>query len=361
MKIAHILSSFGMGGQERVALDLAARQRARGDGVITLALAAGPMRADFAAAGVDTRVVDKPDGLSPSVIGRLAWILRQERVDVVHTHNPQALIYGAPAARLAGAAAIHTKHGANPDNARRVALRRLAARLCRFYVAVSPLTAEVAEKNREAPRSRMRVVENGIDLSRFGPSPIAGAEVRAELGIPLDAFIIGTVGRAAPEKNQALLLRASLPLIARGAWLVVAGDGPELPSLRAAAPRGALFLGARRDTPRLYAAFDVFSLSSHTEGLPLVLPEAMASGLPVVSTAVGGIPTVISEGETGLLTPPGDERALTGALSSLFEDRARAQAMGAAARAWALARYDAARMVADYDTLYRASTSVVGR
>src|SRR5262249_25076110 len=112
------------------------------------------------------------------------------------------------------------------------------------------------------------------------------------------------------------------------------------------------FVGAQENVPRLLCAMDVFALTSRTEGLPLVIPEAMASGLPVVSTAVGGIPSVIEEGKSGFLVPPADEDALRARFSALAEDRARADQVGARGREVALARYSAERMVRDYMALY---------
>src|SRR5689334_20398483 len=113
MRIAHVLSSFGMGGQERVALDLAARQRALGHELWAVSLAGGsdgPLAADFAARDVHVRTIGKAPGFDPTLIARLAWLFRRARIELVHTHNPQPLIYGVPAARLAGARAVHTKH-----------------------------------------------------------------------------------------------------------------------------------------------------------------------------------------------------------------------------------------------------------
>lgn len=363
MKIVHVLSSFGMGGQERVALDLAIGQRALGHDVFAVSLhpgPEGPLAADFRAHGVEVATVEKRGGgFDLTLPGRLAYRLWRFGADVAHTHNPQPLIYGAPAAKLARAAAVHTKHGANPDGGRRLLMRRTAARFCDAYVAVSALTAEVARRNREVPEAKLRTIPNGIDLQRFHPDAEARAAVRGELGIPDDAWVAGTVGRLAPEKDQALLLRAVAPLLSPARRLVVVGDGAELPALRAQAEalgeRGRFvhLTGARRDVPRCLAALDVFALSSRTEGLPLVIPEAMATGLPVVSTAVGGIPGVLDEGATGFLVPAGDEATLRERLARLAEDRALADALGRRARAAALERYAAERMVRDYLEVYR--------
>jgi hypothetical protein len=134
MIIAHVLSSFGTGGQERVAVELADAQVALGHDVIAISLAPepdGPEAERFRAAGARTRTLPKRErGPDPGLVRRLAALLVREGASVVHTHNPQPLIYGAPAARLVGATVVHTKHGANPDRGRRRLVRRLAGHLC---------------------------------------------------------------------------------------------------------------------------------------------------------------------------------------------------------------------------------------
>jgi len=356
-----------MGGQERVALDLAAGQRALGCTVLAISLAPppdGPLAADFSSVGCRVVTVPKRAGFDVTLPPRLAWILMRAHTNIVHTHNPQPLIYGALASRLAGARAVHTKHGANPDTGRRLLLRRAAARLASAYVAVSSLTAEVARANREVPERKLHTIANGIDLSRFHPDFDARAQIRAELGIPASAWVAGTVGRLAPEKDQALLIRAAAPLLSHERRLILVGDGSERASLEAQVAalgdraRFVHLAGARRDVPRLLAAFDAFALSSRTEGLPLVIPEAMATGLPVVSTAVGGIPGVVVEGETGFLVASGDEAALRERLERLALDRALGEDYGRRGRALALERYSAERMVRDYLALYR---QILGR
>jgi len=360
--IAHVLSSFDMGGQERVALDLAASQIRAGYRVTALSLAPppdGPLAAEFRAAGVAVDRVARPrPGVDPMLVLRLSRWLSKNRVALAHTHNRMALIYGAPAARLAGAAVVHTKHGNNPRGGTRLLAGNLAARFVDAFVAVSPETADFARRRHEVDERRLSVIPNGIDLGRFHPQPTARARVRAELGIDADAWVVGTVGRVAVEKNQALLLRAAAPLLGPGTRLVVAGDGPLLPSLAELA--GSLgiaafvhLLGARRDVPDVLNALDAFVLCSSTEGLPLAIPEAMATGLPVVSTRVGGIPTVIDEGQTGFLIAVGDEGALRDRVERLRADPELRRACGDRARTAAMTRFSAERMRGDYIELYR--------
>ncbi len=362
LKIAHVLSSYGLGGQERVALDLAIAQAALGHHVLAVSLAPapeGPLAADFRANGIDAETLPKREGgFDATLPARLALFFRRSGIRIVHTHNPQPLIYGALAARLAGARAVHTKHGANPDRSRRVRLRRAAAHLCDAFVAVSRETAEIARQNREVAERKLVTIPNGIQLSRFNPDAEARAEVRRELGISPDAWVVGTVGRLAPEKDQALLIAAAAPTLGPDRQVLIAGAGPEDSRLRAQiealGERGRFvrMLGIRRDVPRVLAALDVFALTSQTEGLPLVIPEAMATSLPVVSTAVGGIPGVVEDGVTGLLVPRGGVERLGEALERLATNRDEARAFGERGRVVALARYEAKRMAASYLDIY---------
>jgi glycosyltransferase involved in cell wall biosynthesis len=302
--------------------------------------------------------VAKNAGFDAGLISRLRALFAREHVSVVHTHNPQPLVYGAPAGRLAGAVVVHTKHGANPDGARRRWLRRAASECADAYVAVSNTTGEVARRNRECHESRLHVIPNGIDLAQFAPDPAAKAAVCAEIGAAEGARIIGTVGRLAPEKNQRLLISAAAPLLSPSVRLMLVGSGPEADALRAFAaslPSGRYvhFTGARNDIGRLLGAFDVFALTSITEGLPLVIPEAMAAALPIVSTRVGGIPDVVEDGKIGFLVPSEDQGAVRGALQKLLDDPTLAAWMGTRARSVALSRYSASRMTDDYMKLYQ--------
>jgi glycosyltransferase involved in cell wall biosynthesis len=357
----HVLSSFGVGGQERVALDLAIGQKARGHQVSVISLAPPPdgaMADEFREHGIAVDRVVKKGGIDATLVPRLARVLRGYAADVVHTHNPLPLIYGAPAARLSSAAAIHTKHGVNPGSRGHRLLRRAAAQLTHAFVAVSDTTEQQARAQNDAPASRVHMIANGIRLDRYHPDPAARAATRAELGLG-SAWVVGTVGRLDEYKNQALLVRAMAPLLSDSVRLVIVGDGPtrgaveaEVAKLPAPKSKWVTLTGRRMDVPALMPAFDVFALSSKTEGLPLVVPEAMAAGLPIITTAVGGLPSVVDEGETGMLVPV-EEQPLRSALQTLAEDHALARRLGAKARDVALARYSADRMVDAYLELYR--------
>jgi glycosyltransferase involved in cell wall biosynthesis len=358
LSIVHVLSSYGVGGQERVALDLAIGQKQRGHEVSVLSLATEPdgaMAAEFTQAGISVGRVPKYGGLDPTLVPRLARELHRRKIDVVHTHNPLPLIYGAPAARLVGAAAIHTKHGVNPGSRGHRMLRRAAGRLTHAFVAVSDTTEAQAREQHDAPLRKLHTIPNGIRLDRYAPDLEARAAARVELGLG-DAWVIGTVGRLDDYKNQSLLVRAMAPHLSSTVRLVIVGDGESRPEVESAIaslpdPRWVVMTGRRMDVPKLVHAFDVFALSSKSEGLPLVVPEAMAASLPIIATAVGGLPSVVDEGVTGMLVPV-DQDALSAALGRLIGDHELARTMGAKARVVALARYSHDRMVDAYLALY---------
>lgn len=358
--IAHVLSSFNLGGQERVALDLARLQRNEGHTVLAVSLGSlpeGPAGRAFRDAGVAATTIGKRHRFDPLLPFRLAAHLRREHVSIVHTHNPHALIYGAPAGRLASAVVIHSKHGMNVDLARRLWLRRVAARLVDAYVAVAPVLGAVALEDGDCARTNLFVIPNGVDVARFRPNQAARDRMRSALGIAPDAWVVGTVGRLAPEKDQGLLVDAMAPLLSERRHLVIVGEGSErglLEAKIASTPGGqyAHLVGAREDVEELMAGFDAFALTSRTEGLPLVLLEAMATVIPVVSTAVGGIPELVEHTVNGLLTPVGNVKELTRHLSLLSADRELSRRIGEAGRRYVIGRHSVERMASEYGALY---------
>jgi len=360
--IAHVLLSLSVGGGERLALLLAAHQVKLGHRVILISFEEppdGPLGVEFLDAGVEVRRLPKRShGLDRSLYPKLTGLIRRERITVVHAHNPVPLIYGALPTKLAGARLVYTHHGPNPTTPRRLQLRRLAGRLADAYVAVSEDTKRAALEGREVDPSKLSVLINATDTERFQPDLKRRASRRAAWGISSDAVVIGSVGRVAAEKNHVLLVEAAAPLLDDGVKLVIAGDGGERGAVEDRARALGVtehlhMLGMVRDVPSVMAGLDVFALSSKWEGLPLVLAEAMATALPVVSTAVGGVVKVIDEGETGLLVPEGDAEAMRAALSQLCDDAELRRRMGRRGREVAEDRYSVPRLAGEYMVLYR--------
>jgi glycosyltransferase involved in cell wall biosynthesis len=356
MRIVHVVQGLGLGGQERLVIHLSRELARRGHepAIVTLS-PGGELRAD--AEGIPVHDVPRACGADPSLVARLAHWLVVERADVVHTHNPAPMLHAAPAAMLVRVRRrVHTKHGANRYGRRGLWAARALVRTMHAVVAVSAQTAEVARTKERVPERRLRVVPSGIPLRHYHPDARANARVRAELGIRPSAFVIGSVGRLVAEKDYPLLVRAVGHLLSERVRLVIVGEGDARAEIERAIPpdraRYVTLTGVRRDIPSMLASFDLFALSSRTEGLPLSVPEAMASALPVVATAVGGLPSAVPA-SCGVLVPLGDEAELARTIGALSRDRARARAMGEAARAHALAAFSIERVADAYERIYR--------
>ncbi|MBK8253007.1 MAG: glycosyltransferase [Polyangiaceae bacterium] len=360
MRIAQVLYSLDMGGQEMMALHLTRELMARGHDVTVVTMTpGGSLRADFAPA----KVVDAPRkgsaGIDPKAWPTLFRTFLKIKPDVVHTHAPGPLLYAVPAARLAGVHRIvHTSHGANVTQLgpRSIALGRAVALLLTRFVPVSDETAETARSREKIPAALIQVIPNGIPLDKFGPNVEARARVREALGIDEDAFVVGTVGRVEAVKNHKLFVAAMSKIVGVGTHAVIVGGGSLLEEVRAAVPEHARsfihLTGPRRDIPELLAAFDVFTLTSTTEGLPLSVPEAMATELPVVATSVGSLPTIVPR-DTGILVASEDEAALVAAYTRLRDNPRARREMAKAARAFAQSRFSLAKMVDAYEAIYR--------
>lgn len=359
--IAHVLTSLHIGGGERVALQLAKRQVLDGERVSVVSFEEppdGPLAAEFQEAGVRVLRVPKRRGFDVTLPPRLLARFRALGCDVVHTHNPLPLIYAAGAGKLAGARVVHTKHGPHPDRPHRLWLRRIGAACTSAFVAVSEDSGQFARSIREVSERKLTIILNGTDTEHFHPDAQARREVRAELGVDESAWLVGTVGRMAEVKNHPLLIRALAPVLSPGLQLLIAGGGEEEARTKALVRELGVgdfvhLTGPTREVARLLAALDTFALSSKTEGLPLVIPEAMSTELPIVATSVGGVPKVVDDGETGFLVPAGDEDALREQLLALQRDPDLAKRMGRRAREVACERYSVRRVADQYDALYR--------
>jgi glycosyltransferase involved in cell wall biosynthesis len=332
------------------------------------------MEAIAAHAGVEiVRLPGLARDVSPvrdlTAVRELAAVLRRIRPDVVHTHTAKAGAVGRMAALLTRPrpVVVHTFHGhvlrGYFGTAGTLVFRAVETGLARVsdrLIAVSPQVRDELVGLRVAPAAKFEVVRLGIDLERrvaFDGDP---AEVRRRIGIPPGRFVVGWFGRMTAVKRTADLLDMLAALRERGvdALLLLVGDGTDRDDLERAAHRRGLarsvvFLGYQEDVAAWYAACDAVALTSANEGTPVTLIEALAAGRPVVSTAVGGVPDVVENGETGFLVRPGDTHALAERLALLADDPALAARMGAEGRRRSLERYAVARLVDDVDALYR--------
>ena len=302
--------------------------------------------------------------------------MRRTRPLIVHTHMAKAGTLGRLAAVLYNltrgarprARIVHTYHGhvlegyfGGFKTRAFIAFERLLARCSDALVAIAPaVRSELLDTYRIGADGLYHLIPLGFDLQSFAAVDGAAAvAARRELQIPDGAPVVTTVGRLTAIKDQLKLLTIARQVADRRPDLVVliVGDGELRRELEAGAAamqlRGNVrFLGWRRDLATIYAATDVFALTSRNEGTPVALIEAMASGVPGVATNVGGVPTVIADTSMGVLVPLDDDAAFVAGVMRLLDDETRGE-IGARARAHVLARFDRGRLVHDIERLYR--------
>jgi glycosyltransferase involved in cell wall biosynthesis len=349
IKVAHVVGQMAVGGMEKLLVEFARHaDRSRFELSFVSLGERGPVAAEIEALGWPVVAMGEASGFRPSMIFALAGLFRRGRVDVVHTHNGRPLMYGGPAARVAGArASIHTRHGQQHGASRRELARfRLATRLVDRVVCVSADAMRLAAA-RGVAVEKLRPVVNGVDLTRFG---YAGPRADGPAVM---------IGRLSPEKDAQNLVRAVALVVAeeRRFRLQVAGDGVCMATLVALTRELGLtdhvaFLGEVKDVAALLASASMFVLPSLTEGISLTLLEAMARGLPVVATRVGGTPEVVEDGTSGLLVAAQSPAELSQAMLRVYRQPHRARLMGLAAHHRASALFDVRRMVAEYEELY---------
>ena len=366
--VVQVVQSIDRGGLEMMSVDLAIAIRRRGfDSTVVALTAGGRLEARLAEADVRFELVGNARYWSPQSQYATMRILRRLRPTAVHTHHlPSLLNAGAVARGLGVPRVVHTEH-AYRYLERGAWVRqqfRWAARMADAVAVVGDAIKPYYVQTVGVPEHRMRVVPNGIDLDRFRPLSAADVQTRRRaIGLPTTGTVVGAVGRLAPEKDYALLLRAAAKARELGASVsvVLVGDGEERAELeRLSGELGGAatttFLGWRSDVAQLVGAFDVLAVTSTTEALPLVVLEAMSSGVPVVSTAVGEIPRVLDKGRLGLLVAPGDVGALAEALVRLADRPELRRALGDASRERVSREYSHARMVDRYIALYDPSS-----
>jgi glycosyltransferase involved in cell wall biosynthesis len=360
--LLHVFASFGLGGvpiricdvvnalpekfhHTIIALDACFDARRR---------LAPQVRAEF-------RKVTLPKYCVPCSMMRIRNVIRDVGADLLLTYNWGSIEF-AMANRLFGVCDhIHFESGFGSEESngqlwRRVAFRRLALAKVQTLVVPSRTLMEIAGQTWRIPRQKLVHIPNGVDVSRFSGQP-GKRDESLPIGTARYRTVIGTVAPLRPEKNVARLLRAfsAIP-VHQDCGLVVAGDGAELPRLRALAKALKIdhrvhFLGHVDDVPAIIRGIDVFALSSDTEQMPNSLLQAMAAGRPVAAVDVGDVRDIVSHENRPFVVPRDDERALTMALAMLISDPQRCSALGRSNQEHIKANYNVDSMIAAYRSL----------
>jgi sugar transferase (PEP-CTERM/EpsH1 system associated) len=301
-------------------------------------------------------------GVHWGLVWRLAGLLRRAKVDLVHSHNWATFLYAVLAAELVELPIVHGEHGKNPgeldetNRPKQWAKRLLGRRVNRLVTVSHAIANEWAGYG--IPAHRIQWIPNGVDIERFRPRTDRH-EQRRRFGLPDGGFILGSVGRMDILKNYEVLLDAFAHFAPDFPdWhLALLGDGPCAQRLRRKVAELSLedrvhLPGRQPDPENFLAALDLFVLPSKTEGMSNVVLEAMASGLPVVCNDLPCHHEVFEPEQEGVLVSPCTAEALADAVSALCRDPERRRSLGLAARNKAVARFNVARMVSDYERLY---------
>jgi sugar transferase (PEP-CTERM/EpsH1 system associated) len=364
LRILHVLNQLGTGGTEHAVLNVVSR------------LPGSQFEHRFCVIRKFDRefALNKNLPAEPFVAGerdawffvfRLARIMKAYRPHIVHSRNWGA-IEAIPAARLARVPiVIHSEHGYEVETIDRLPKRQQLLRRVVYPMAdaVFTVTEELREYHAEQARfspAKIRVLQNGVDTDRFSPCPEIRQAVRARLGLTPAAMVVGSVGRMVPIKDYATLLKAAACVIARGVDLrvLLVGSGPELEKHRAFAAETpelagrVVFLGATENVSEVLNAMDLFVLPSLLEGMSNTLLEAMATGLPVVATRVGGNPELVVDGVTGWLFERGDVSELARRIEELTGRNELRCRFGDAARKRAEQQFSLRAMIERYQSLY---------
>ncbi|HUF80882.1 MAG TPA: glycosyltransferase family 4 protein [Burkholderiales bacterium] len=355
--------AFFGGGQQHV-LTLAERLTGRGLEVAVACEASGYLVDELRRRTIAHHALRLPERPSPGALADAAEVIRASGARLVHTHGGTAGFYGRLAARRAGdVRSVHTYHGIHYLHQKSVRKRYLHRAIDRFLlrwtnevICVAKSDRDLALQERLALPDHVSVIYNGIDLSRFEQR---GTDGRAD-----DRFIVGTVGRLHEQKGHVHLLEAAA-LVRRTHPQVrfrIIGDGPLRKRLEAQARTHRVddiveFRGARSDVPAQLRQFDLFVLPSLWEGLPYVLLEAMATGLPVVAADVDGVREVITDGREGMLVPSKNAQALAAAVIDLAENGVKREGLGARGAQAVRERFSLQSMIEQTVNVYSRATA----
>ena len=361
ISVCHLLPALPAHGAEQLLLDISRHvDQTQISFSICLISDLGPLVEDFRGLGIPVTYIAKKSRKDFSVVFRLAKFWRQNRFDIVHTHLFTADLWGRLAGLISRIPIVSTSHTTSDPNIGRLGrwLDRVLDLRNDAVICVSEAVRRYRIGEAGFDPDKLSLIENGIDLNRFDQK-FSREEVLFRLGLPTGVRWIIIVGRLVPLKGHRFLVEA-MALLAKDfpdLGLLIVGDGECEPFLREQVENLGLssrvvFLGLRRDIPDILGISEIMVLPSSREGLPIVLLEAMAAGLPVAVTPVGGIPEVVEEGKTGFFIEQNPE-SIAYVLRNLLENPALGRNVGKNARILVEERYDICKVAKKYEQLYQ--------
>jgi glycosyltransferase involved in cell wall biosynthesis len=357
MKVLHLISSSGMYGAEAVILNLSRTLNRQGHRSMVGAFSNGSnpnhqLHERALQEGIESHLIPCRGQVDRAAISGIRELALRTGADIVHAHGYKADIYGYFALRGTAVPFVSTCHNWL-DNDLPERLYGAADRfVLRRYGRVVAVSNEVQKRllTSGVNGKKIRRIRNGIDLQ-----PFADAAPSFQSGSFSGGALVGLVGRLSPEKGIDIFLHAASRVLAEfpETSFVLIGEGPDQGKLEVLADQlkirnNGTWLGRREDMPAIYASFDVMVSASRREGLPMTILEAMASGLPLVATAVGEVPNIVLDNNTGLLVKPEDVEALAEGILELLRDPSKRTRIGIAAKKLVQDEYSADRMASDY-------------
>lgn len=368
--VAHIIYALSTGGLENGLVNIINRSPPdRYRHVVICLTTADEFVQRFTAKDVQVIALGKRPGYDMRCYRRLRRLLRELRPDIIHSRNMAALEAQLCGIGLPNVKRVHGEHGREVNdidgsNWKYLLFRKFMRLFVDRYIAVSRDLENWLISTVGVSASKVRQIYNGVDHREFVPQSVKPSALLPQQWRDLDGIVVvGTVGRLTPVKDQQLLLRAVATLrrdhpgLGNRLRLLVVGDGPLYPALSRMVDELALqdvawLAGDRNDVALLLHVMDIFVLPSLGEGISNTVLEAMASGLPVIATAVGGNVELVEEGFNGRLIPSGNCQALAGAMAYLITESEERARLGANARARVCQRFNWSRTVNDYLSVY---------
>lgn len=354
LRVLQIVYSFQLGGSELLARSLVQALPGHDHGIVSIDLP-GPLQQEFEDLSASTWCAHRDRVSFPQATRAVRAAVAEFRPDVIHSHHLHQLVHAVLPGMLSRTPIVHTEHERfSLGLPKHQALLRLCAYGCRKVTAVDESVGAFLSGTVGIHARKLQVIRNGVDVRRFA-NAVAD---RQSLGLG-SGPVVGAVARLHPVKGHSVLLQAFAGVKAKfpNAQLLIVGDGEERAKLAGLTKElgiddAVVFLGSRRDIPELLAAMDVVVLPSLAEGLPLSLLEAMAAAKLIVATDVGAVSNVIRNNETGLLVPPSDPGAITGATIRILTDTELQRKLSTAAQALVVGEYSLDRTAEAYDRIY---------
>lgn len=367
MNILHLISSGGYFGAENVVLQLAIELHKKNECSIVVGVFDNRQSSHIEVSelcrkrSIDTVVFPCRGRVDLKTIFQIRKFLQANAINITHSHGYKSNLYSYCASLGMTTYRVATCHNWLGDDLRMQSYAALDRFCLKKYDKIVAVSQDVKKKIISSGISpdKVTIVNNGIDINRFEVKyPVE--TIKEELGINKCFKVIGTVGRISAEKGHECLLRVAIKILKSNPEILflIIGDGPLRTLLQKKYTHPSLiFTGFRNDLAHLYQCMDIFVLPSLTEGLPIVLLEAMASELPVIATDVGAVPIIITENQTGLLIKPNDEKALEDSLLFLLRNQYDARAMGASGYRLVKEHFSSRKMATNYLNLYSELTN----